>query len=57
MDKGMLFKILGSVSEILAQCEVSRVATNIVLQLLVPVAFLFTPPNHRDSAKVVYEKP
>lgn len=56
-EKCMLFRILSAISKFLIRWQVLKVATNVALEFLIPIAFLFTPPNHRDSIKVLYQKP
>nr|MBC8360800.1 class I SAM-dependent methyltransferase [Candidatus Desulfatibia profunda] len=52
--------VLFSLGAIANWIEKSRVITrtiDFVFGLMIPVSFLFTPPSHRDSAKIVYRKP
>ena len=48
---------LGEFSNWIDKSHVLTRVIDIVFGMMVPVAYLFTPPNHRDSAKVVYQKP
>ncbi|MBW2662114.1 MAG: methyltransferase domain-containing protein [Deltaproteobacteria bacterium] len=48
---------LGAMANWIEKSHVLTWTIDFVFGLLIPVSFLFTPQNHRDSAKIVYQKP
>lgn len=48
---------LGTLSNWIDKSRVLTRAIDFVFGMMIPIAYLFTPPDHRDSAKVVYQKP
>ena len=48
---------LGTLSNWIDKSYVLTRVIDFVFGMMVPATYLFTPPNHRDSAKVVYQKP
>ena len=48
---------LGTLSNWIDKSHVLMRAIDFVYGMMVPAAYLFTPPNHRVSANVVYQKP
>jgi ubiquinone/menaquinone biosynthesis C-methylase UbiE len=48
---------LGRFSHEIAKSPLLVRALNLLFGLAVPLAYLFTPSNHRDSAKALYRKP
>lgn len=55
--KDYLLYFLGLFSKIIAKNLFLTRGFDILFGLAIPLAYLFTPPSHRDSAKVVYQKP
>lgn len=48
---------LGAISNWVEKRHGLTKAIDFIFGLMIPISFLFTPPNHRDSAKIVYQKP
>jgi SAM-dependent methyltransferase len=55
--KDSLLYFLGLFSKMIAKSLLLTRGFDILFGLAIPLAYLFTPPSHRDSAKVVYQKP
>ncbi len=55
--KSRVVKNLAEVSKFVSTSQVCKVITNFILGFFVPLAALFTPKGHRDSLKVIYQKP
>lgn len=56
-DKDAFLFRLGTLSNWIDRSRVLTLAIDFVFGIMVPIAYLFTPPDHRDSAKAVYQKP
>ena len=55
--KDRLLYSLGVFSDFVSKSSKAVFLLDLLFGLMLPLAYLFTPPNHRDSAKVVYQKP
>jgi len=56
-EKSLVLGALALASRLLGSSRASRAAMNVMLGLLVPLAALFTPSDHRDSLKCLYRRP
>ena len=48
---------LGTLSNWIDKSRILTRAIDFVFGMMIPITYLFTPPDHRDSAKVIYQKP
>jgi ubiquinone/menaquinone biosynthesis C-methylase UbiE len=55
--KDRLLYGLGGFSYFVSKSRILTLFFDLLFGLMIPFAYLFTPPSHRDSAKVVYQKP
>ena len=55
--KDTILFLLGSFSHLIGKSQLLTRTFDLLFGLMIPFAYLFTPPSHRDSAKVVYRKP
>lgn len=55
--KSRIIKNLVGISKFFSTSQIRRIITDFILGFFIPLAALTTPKSHRDSLKVVYQKP